>query len=186
MKKVERSEIVDYATYTDTRDETRPRALEAKARRRIMVGESFTFLFENRETVRYQVQEMMRVERIVRESEIQHELDTYNELLHPGGALGCSLLIGIDDPDERDRKLREWLGMTEHVYASLPGGERIRPAFDARQVGDDRLSSVQYLRFDLGGVTPVAIGIDMEALSVEAELSEEQRAALAEDLAEAD
>ena len=186
MRQVERSEILDYATYGDRRDELRPVALAAKAARRVLLADEFTFLFENRETVRYQVQEMMRVEHIVRETEIQHELDTYNELLHPRGTLGCSLLIGIDDPEERDEKLRAWLGLTEHLYAKLPDGALVRPKFDPRQVGDDRLSSVQYLSFEIGSEAPVALGIDLPALTISTPLTEAQRAALQADLDEPD
>ena len=184
MRPVERSEILDYQTYGDRRGELRPLALEAKAQRRIQVGEHFTFLFENRATVRYQVQEMMRTEKIAREADIQHELDTYNELLHPRGSLGCSLLIGIAEPEERDRLLRAWRGLVEHVYAELPDGTRVRPSFDARQVGDERLSSVQYLAFELGPVAPVALGVDMKGVEQRAELSDAQRAALQADLDE--
>lgn len=182
MDKIERSEIVDYQTYADTRDETRAAALAAKAARRVQVGDAFTFLFENRETVRYQIQEMMRVEKIVREAEIQHEIDTYNELLHDEGTLGCSLLIGIDDPEERDRKLREWRGAIDTIYAKLPDGTKARPSYDPRQVGDDRLSSVQYLAFEVGAEAPVAIGIDHPDIALETELTDAQRAALQADL----
>jgi len=182
MRPIERSELVDYQTYEDSRAETRPRALAAKKARRIHVGDHLTFLFENRETIRYQVQEMMRVERIVREAEIQHELDTYNELLHDDGSLGASLLIGIDDEDERNVKLREWLGLPSTLYAKLEDGTLVRPEFDPRQVGDDRLSSVQYLKFPLGGQTPVALGADHENLTVEVALTDAQRAALSADL----
>jgi hypothetical protein len=146
------------------------------------VGEHFTFLFENRETVRYQVQEMMRVEKIVKENEIQHELDTYNELLHPKGAIGCTLLIGIDDEAERDAKLREWMGLNDHIYAKMADGTRVAPTWDPRQVGDIRLSSVQYLSFALGDEAPVAIGIDMAGIEAETELSDGQREALRADL----
>ena len=81
MKPVLREELLDYVTYAERRDEIRARVLELKRPRRVHVGDELTFLFENRETVRYQVQEMMRVERIVREADILHELQTYNELL---------------------------------------------------------------------------------------------------------
>ena len=101
MKPVERSEILDYVTYSERRPQIRSSAMEAKEKRRVLVGEVFTFLFENQETVRYQVQEMMRVERIVKETDIAHELQTYNELLGGEGELGCTLLIGIDDEAER-------------------------------------------------------------------------------------
>lgn len=182
MRPVERSEILDYVTYDERRDALRPHALREKARRRITLGEHFTFLFENRETVRYQIQEMMRTERIVKEADIQHELDTYNELLGDEGELGCSLLIGIDDERERAEMLKAWIGLPEHLYARLEDGTRIRPTFDARQVGEDRLSAVQYLRFAVGTTAPVAIGIDMPGLELEAKLTPEQREVLQADL----
>ena len=182
MKPVQRAEILDYVTYGEKREEIRAAALRAKSVRRILVGEYFTFLFENHETVRYQVQEMMRVEKIVKEGDIQHELDTYNELLHPKGTIGCTLLIGIDDEAERDEKLKQWMGLNDHIYARTPDGTHIGPSWDPRQVGDTRLSSVQYLSFTLGDDAPVAIGISMPGIEAETELSDGQRDALQSDL----
>ncbi|MCA9650937.1 MAG: DUF3501 family protein [Myxococcales bacterium] len=183
MKPVERSELLDYVTYDEQRPTLRPLAIAAKAARRVEVGGgTFTFLFENRDTVRYQVQEMMRTERIVREADIQHELHTYNELLGGPGELGCTLLIGIDDEAERARKLVEWLALPERVYLELADGTRVRPRFDPRQVGEGRLSSVQYLKF-AAPRQPVAVGVELDGMQARTELSEEQRAALAEDLA---
>jgi hypothetical protein len=181
MKPVKRSEILDYVTYGEQRD-----AIEAKRLRRVILGEHFTFLFENRETVRYQIQEMVRVEQIVKEADIQHEVDTYNELLGSGGKLCATLLIGLEDEAERAEKLRAWLGLLEHIYAKLEDGSRVVPEWDPRQVGDDRLSSVQYISFALGERAPVALGIDWadQGLTLEAELGEEQRAALQADLDE--
>ena len=132
MKRVERSEILDYVTYGEQRGAIRDSALRAKSVRRILVGEYFTFLFENHETVLYQVQEMMRIEHIVKEDDIQHELDTYNELIHPAGTVGCTLLVGIDDEELRDQKLREWMGLNDHIYAKLPNGSLARPTWDPR------------------------------------------------------
>ncbi|HYG70022.1 MAG TPA: DUF3501 family protein [Anaeromyxobacteraceae bacterium] len=183
MRKVQREQIMDLATYDRSRDEIRPRILEAKRKRRVHVGGVLTFLFENASTIRYQVQEMLRAERIQDEAAIRHELDTYNELLGDRGELGVSLLIEIADPAERDRKLREWLALPGHLYAKLESGEKVRPRFDPRQVGTDRLSSVQYLKLDVKGAVPVAIGCDLPGLEVETALGEEQRAALREDLA---
>ncbi|MGB5266477.1 MAG: DUF3501 family protein [Polyangiales bacterium] len=182
MKPIERSELLDYVTYGERRDEIRASALRAKSVRRILVGEHFTFLFENRETVLYQIQEMMRIERIVKEDDIQHELDTYNELIHPRGTVGCTLLVGIDDEAERAGKLRAWLGLNEHIYAKAPDGSLRKPTWDPRQVGDDRLSSVQYLSFGIGDEAPSAIGIGMPGIEAETELSGPQREALHEDL----
>lgn len=182
MKPVTRQEIVDYVTYGEERAKFRERVMEQKDKRRIHLGEHFTFLFENRDTVRYQVQEMMRAEQIVKEADILHELETYNELLGGEGELGCTLLIEIDDPDDRNRKLREWRSLPQHLYARLEDGTRVPATFDPRQVGDERLSSVQYLKFKVGKQPPEALGVEMEGLSLEVRIGEAQRAALAEDL----
>jgi hypothetical protein len=181
VKKVVRSDIISLQEYDDRRDDIRRSAMEAKRVRRVHVG-PLTFLFENPETVRYQVQEMARAERLYREPEIQHEIDTYNELLGEPGELGCSLLIEIAEPAERDAKLRAWRELPGHLYAQLEDGRRVRAVYDRRQVGDDRLSSVQYLKFPVGGAAPVAIGSDLPALEVETALTPEQRAALDADL----
>jgi hypothetical protein len=183
VKPVERSEVVDYRSYEELRPALRQAVMEAKGRRRIHVGASFTFLFENALTIRYQVQEMMRAERIVRERDIRHELETYNALLGGEGELGCTLLIEIDDPGERAVRLREWLALPEHIYARLPDGTRVRPRFDPAQRGEERLSSVQYLKFAVGRDAPIAIGIDLPGIESETALTPEQRAALAQDLA---
>ncbi len=182
MRPVDRSEILDWMTYDERRDELRPGVLAIKAARRVQVGDAFTFLFENRDTVRYQVQEMMRTERIVREADVLHELTTYNELLGGTGELGCTLLIGIDDERERATKLVEWIRLPYHVYARLPDGSLVRPRFDPRQVGEERLSSVQYFKLAVGQAAPVAIGVDLPGLSVESELDAVTRAALQADL----
>jgi hypothetical protein len=126
---------------------------------------------------------MVRVERMTRDEDVRHELETYNELLGGKGEVGATLLIELPDPAERDRKLREWLDLPRHLYLALDDGTKVRPTFDARQVGTDRLSSVQYFKFDVKGRTPVAAGTDLPALVGETRLSEEQRAALAADLA---
>ena len=182
MKPVERSEILDYVTYNEQREAIRASALHAKSERRVLVGQYFTFLFENHETVRYQIQEMMRIERIVKEEDIRHELQTYNELIHPKGILGCTLLVGIDDEAERDEKLKDWMGLNSHIYARLPDGSLVTPTWDPRQVGEERLSSVQYLTFAIGADPPTAIGVDLAGIEAETELSEAQRDALREDL----
>jgi len=182
-KPVSRADLVDYQTYEDGRDDFRRRAMAAKDARRVHVGPYLTFLFENTLTIRYQIQEMMRTERIVRERDIRHELETYNAVLGGRGELGCTLLIEIDDPAERTAKLQEWFELPFHVYARLEDGAKVRPTFDEAQRGDNRLSSVQYLKFPVQGRVPVAVGADLSGLEVEAALTAEQRAALADDLA---
>ena len=182
MKRVIRQEILDYVTYEEQRDKFRKKIMKIKELRRINVGGVLSFLFENTDTVRYQIQEMIRVERMVKETDILHEIKTYNELLGDSGELGCTLLIEIDDPDERDKKLGQWLELPKHLYLSLEDESRIRASFDERQIGDARLSSVQYIKFNTGGKTPVAIGSDLPLLKVETVLTFDQKKALSEDL----
>lgn len=183
MKRVARAEIVDYATYEDERERFRARVLEVKRVRRVHVGPVLTLLFENPLTVRYQIQEMLRAERIVREADILHEIATYNELLGDEGELGATLLIEIDDPAERAEKLSAWWALPAHVYVRLADGTRVRARFDARQRGDDRVSAVQYLTFAVRGATPVAVGVDLPGLTHETALDDEQQRALGADLA---
>jgi hypothetical protein len=183
VKPVQRDEIVDYQTYEEIRPRFREEVMAAKSERRIHVGNHLTFLFENPLTIRYQIQEMMRAERIVREKDIRHELDTYNGVLGGPGELGCTLLVEIDDPGNRDARLGEWFDLPEHLYARLEDGRRIRPDFDEGQRGRGRLSSVQYLKFPVEGHVPVAMGSDLPGLEVETRLTEAQRAALGRDLA---
>jgi hypothetical protein len=182
VKPVERSEIVDYVTYEEGREAFRDRVLEAKAARRVHIGEYLTLLFENPLTVRYQMQEMIRAERIVKEGDIRHEIDTYNELLGGEGELGCTLLVEIEDPQARTEKLREWWSLPEKTYLLLKDGTRIWAKFDERQRGHDRVSAVQYLKFNTGGQVPVAAGVDMPKLKAETQLTSAQREALVADL----
>ena len=182
MRPVGRDEIVDYGTYEERRDALRREAMAAKDARRVHLGEHFTLLFENRLTVRYQIQEMMRVERIVREADIQHEIDTYNELLGGPGELGCTLLIEIEDAGERAAKLARWHGLPARFYLTLPDGRRVHARMDARQEDERRISSVHYLRFDTGGATPLAAGIDFPGLETSVALDARQQDALRDDL----
>jgi hypothetical protein len=148
MRPVEVGEIKNIADYELIRPESRPKAMALKDRRRIRVGEHLTFLFENRETVRYQIQEMMRIERIVRSQDIAHEVKTYNELIPASGELSASLLIEYEVPEQRDVRLRELLGLEHHVWLEVDG-KRSQARFDDRQISTDRLCAVQYVRFRL-------------------------------------
>lgn len=181
MRKVQRADVLDYQTYNEQREAFRRRILLEKGKRRIHVGEYLTFLFESTDTILYQVQEMMRLEHIVREKDVQHEVDTYNQLLGGPGELGCTLLIEIDDQQLRNDKLKRWLDLPQHLYMRTASGARVGAIWDPAQVGDARLSSVQYLKFPLGSRQPVAIGSDHPDLKAETELSPEQRATLSAD-----
>lgn len=180
--KVERSEILDFLTYADRRDAIRASAMAAKDLRRVHLGEHLTLLFENRETIRYQIQEMVRAEQMVRESDIQHELDTYNAVLGGVGELGCTLLIEITDAALRPVLLRRWRGLPGHLHLTFTDGSREAARFDDTQMNGERLSSVQFLRFPVGDRTPSGVMVDLPELAAGTSFSPATRRALLEDL----
>jgi hypothetical protein len=184
MKTVARDEILDYVTYEERRGDVRASAMRAKDARRVHVGPHLTFLFESHETIRYQVLEMVRAERMVKEADIRHELETYNELLGGPGEVGCTLLVELDDPAERAEKLVRWIALPKHLYVRRADGTKAFARYDERQVGDTRVSSVQYLKFEVGPQAPVAVGCDHPdpELKHETPLTDPQRAALQGDL----
>ena len=149
MEPVKMSEVVNIAEYEKIRPDFRKKVIAEKERRRVMVGPNFTFLFENHLTVLYQVQEMMRVERIVEDKAIAHEVSTYNELLPPPGGLGATLLVEFPEAETRVQRLRELLGIEHHVWLKVGDLPPLKGSFDTRQMGDDKISSVQYLTFSL-------------------------------------
>ncbi len=161
-RKVQRKELLDYQTYNDTREQTRAVAMRVKAIRRIHVGEVLTFLFENADTTRYQIQEMMLVERIARETDIVHELHTYNATIGEPGEVGCTLLIELTEERVRAEKLNLWLDLPNTLYIRCADGTLVRPHFDPAQVGEARLSSVQYLKFNVGDRHMVSVGCDFD------------------------
>jgi hypothetical protein len=183
MKKVERSDILDFVTYEEQRTEIRANAMRVKALRRIHLGENLTFLFENSETVRYQILEMVRAEKMVKEADILHEIKTYNELVGNNGELGCTLLVEIADADDRAEKLATWVGLPEKLYLKFADETKAFAQVDERQNEDEKISSVQFLKFNCVGKTPVAIGCEHIALPIEMNLSELQIKALGDDLA---
>jgi len=182
MPKVQRSEILDFLTYGEQRDRIRAEAMAAKALRRVHLGEYLTFLFENRTTIRYQILEMVRAEQIVREAQIQHELDTYNAVLGGDGELGCTLLIEIRDEADRNILLRRWRDLPEHIFMTFTDGTRKAARFDEEQMSDEKLSAVQFLKFTVGSRTPLGVMTDLPELVTDAVLSPETRAALLLDL----
>jgi len=182
MARVDRSEILDFLTYADRRDAIRASAMAAKDLRRVHLGEHLTLLFENRETIRYQIQEMVRAEQMVREADIRHELDTYNAILGGEGELGCTLLIEIPDAALRPVLLRRWRGLPGHLHLTFTDGTRETARFDDTQMDGERLSSVQFLLFSVGGGTPAGLVVDLPELAAGTSLGPATRRALLEDL----
>ena len=182
MKRVSREEVRTAADYAAARDEFRRSVIMQKDLRRIHVGAYLTFLFENHATVLYQIQEMIRTENLTREADIQHEIATYNELLGDKGELGCTLLIEIEDPAKRAELLSRWKGLPETLYVETQNGTRVPAQFDARQVGEHRISSVHYLKFRLGDQVPAKVGCAFPEIAAETILTQSQVSALCADL----
>jgi hypothetical protein len=151
MKILELDEIIDHDRYAGLRPAYRSAVIAYKRSRRVAVGENITLVFENRETIRFQVQEMMWVEGIRGANKIQHELDTYNELIPTWGGLSATLFVDITDGEAIRATLERLVGIDESVSLILGAdGEQVVPArFDSKQMEEDRLSAVQYIQFHL-------------------------------------
>ena len=191
MQKLVLSDVLPPQAFLAVRDERRSAVIALKKRRRVSVGPQVTLVFENRETMRWQVEEMCRAEGITDPAKIQHEIDTYNGVLPGDGALGATLFIEVQSDAALRNSLDRLVGLQNHVWIVV-GGERVRAAFDEEQFTTDKLAAVQYLEFPLGekarGLlavpgTEVRLAVDHPAYEHEARLSETTRAELASDLA---
>lgn len=191
MKPVSREEILSFEEWERVRSRLRPLFIYARSRRRLSVGAHLTLLFENGQTIWYQIEEMLRAEKIAAPEAVQHEIDTYNELLPPAGGLAATMLIEFDDAAERDAALRRLVGLESHVRLKL-GDKKIPAKFDTRQMSTERISSVQFVRFEaavdadafekLAEAGKVAIEIDHPNLAVSIGITGALAEALAEDL----
>ena len=154
MRPIEATELWSLDEYETVRPEFRRQIIALKERRRVDVGPLVTFLFMNRDLVRSQVMEMVRIERIVDPEAVAHELMTYNGLLPGPGELSAVILIAAVGVEQIRDTLDRLVGLNEHV-ALLLDDETIPGVFDPAQFEDDRISAVQYVRFRL---TPVQAG----------------------------
>ena len=182
MRPLRLEEIVDRETYAGLREEYRRRVIEHKRARRLAVGERVTLLFEDRETLRFQVQEMLSVERIDAPEPVQHELDVYNELMPGERELSATLFVEIEELSRIRAELDRLVGIDEHVALRVGadrGAARIPARFDPKQREEDRISAVQYIRFSLDPdaarrfadpAVPAAIEIDHPNYRCEAAL----------------
>jgi hypothetical protein len=149
MKPIARDEILGLAEYERIREHFRTRVIAEKKARRVALGPKLSLVFENRDTVLLQIQEMLRTERITREGAIQHEIDTYNELVPGEGQLSATLLIEIPDKEERDAFLVAAAGIEKHLWLAT-GTRRVGSVAPAREGAvDGRTTAVHYLKFTL-------------------------------------
>jgi len=191
MRKVKLEDLTGPSRYAEMRDEFRRRIIALKRHRRIGVGDRVTLVFENFDTILFQTQEMLHVERINDLDRVREELDVYNELIPGENELSATLLIEITEQEGIAAELKRLIGIDEHV--ALRVGEQAFPAlFAPGRSTDEKLSAVQYVRFRLSpdavenfareGVA-VDIVIDHPNYQARATLDEGQRASLAADLA---
>ena len=151
MRPLTASDIKNLHEYELERPAFRARVAALKSRRRLPLGPLMSLVFENRDTVRFQIQEMLRVERIVQPDKVQHELETYNSLLPGPGEVSATLFIEITDAARMREILDAFIGLDEPGRVALRVGARRVPArFDAAQSREDRNSAVHYVRFALG------------------------------------
>jgi hypothetical protein len=148
MKPIERSEVMGLADYETIRDRFRARVIQEKKERRVNLGPHATCVFENRDTVLLQIQEMLRTERITREAAILHEIETYNELVPKAHELSATILIEIEDKETRERFLVDAHGL-ERQFALVIGGERCTGKNDPSREHPERTTAVHYVKFDL-------------------------------------
>jgi len=148
MKPLRQADLIPYAEYERQREEFRSRIIALKQRRRISVGPLITLVFENRETLKFQIQEMIRVERIFDPVKVQEELDVYNALLPAGGELSATLLIEITDEARIKHWLDTFMGLDHgQKVAIVAGNERIFGGFEGGHSHETKISAVHFVRF---------------------------------------
>ena len=146
MHKVALADIVGNAAYERERQQRRERIIELKRNRRVSVGDQVTLVFENRDTVIFQIQEMMRAEKISDLDKIREEIEVYNELIPAPGELSATLFLEIEDQTHLREELLKFLGIDESVYLKV-GDDSIHARFEEGRSKEDKISAVQYVKF---------------------------------------
>jgi Protein of unknown function (DUF3501) len=151
MPQIARESLLTLEAYAKQRKDFRVRVMEHKKRRSLALGEHVTLLFEDELTIRYQVQEMLRIERIFEEEGIQDELDAYNPLIPDGSNFKATMMIEYPEVEERRRMLARLRGIEERVWLQVEGCARVYAVADEdlERENADKTSSVHFLRFEL-------------------------------------
>lgn len=178
MKPIARDELLELGAYEKVRDNFLRSVIERKRARYVKLGTNMTALFENRDTVLLQIQEMLRTERISQEAAIAHELETYNALVPGDRELSLTLFIEYQDRDERERMLQALAGL-EDKFRLRVGNEVVPVVPDERGSDRERTMAVHYIKFPmtesayaafLAGNVPVSLEVEHAAYSAVAEL----------------
>ena len=185
------AEIRSIEDFIAVRDSLRDRVIALKRHRRLFVGDSITLVFENRETLLWQIHEMVRVENITKPQGVAHECATYSQLLPGDGELSATLFLEIEHDANIRSQLDRLIGIDE-ATAMVIGDDVIPARFDPGQMAADRISAVHYIRFPLtplqidalaGSGADVRVRIEHPHYRAEARLETETRRMLAGDLA---
>jgi len=170
MQKLTRADLMSLEQYADQRKAFHARVMEHKQPRRVALGGHVTLLFEDRLTIQYQIQEMLRVERIFEPEGIEDELGVYNPLIPDGSNLKATLLVEFEEVEERKRALQELIGLEDKVWIKIGDFEPVKPIADEdmERENAEKTSSVHFLRFEFTpemiaaakNGAPLAIGVD--------------------------
>ncbi len=194
MPQVTRESLMTLEAYARARPEFRTKVIAHKKRRTVRLGQHMTLLFEDELTVRYQIQEMLRIEKIFEDDGIAHELESYNPLIPNGTNLKATMLIEYEDAEVRKRELAQLKGVEDRVWLQVEGCPKVWPIADEdlERENEHKTSSVHFLRWELNpemvaalkyGVS-LSIGVDHPHYQAElAPVHDETRNALAADLA---
>ncbi|MDY6945538.1 MAG: DUF3501 family protein [Pseudomonadota bacterium] len=188
-----RADLMSLEQYSTARKQFRSRVLEHKRNRMVPIGPNVTWAFEDRLTIQYQVQEMLRVERIFESAGIEDELNAYNPLIPDGSNWKATFLIEFPDALERKQRLAAMKGIEDRCWVQVEGLERAFAVADEdlERENEEKTSSVHFLRFELDAQmvaqvkagAPVKAGIDHPSYNHEVTLAPAQRDSLAGDLA---
>ncbi len=193
MAKVSRESLMTLEAYAKARPEFRRKVIEHKKNRKLALGAHVTLLFEDELTVRYQIQEMLRIEKIFEEEGIEHELDAYNPLVPDGRNFKATMLIEYEDAELRRRELARLRGIEDRLWVQVEGTPRVYAIADEdlERENDDKTSAVHFVRFELSDAMAAAlkrgaalsVGVDHDNYRAEASpLPAAIRAALLADL----
>ncbi len=193
MQKLTRDDLMSLERYAEARDDFRAEVLAHKKNRRIALGTNAALYFEDRLTMQYQVQEMLRIERIFEADGINEELDAYNPLIPDGSNWKATFMVEFPDVDERRAMLKSLVGIEDRVYVQVEDFDRVFAIADEdlERSDEEKTSAVHFLRFELTdemiaalkGGARLAAGIEHENYRVEiAPIAENIRASLVGDL----
>ncbi|MCA1829515.1 MAG: DUF3501 family protein [Myxococcales bacterium] len=187
MNPLSTNDLWPLPVYEGVREQFRREVIEAKKDRRVQVGPAMSFVFENRLTVKFQVQEILRIERIQDPAQVAEEVEGFNTMLPGEGELSATLMIELQGTDpEVKAALARLYGLRDHVWLET-AGKRIQGFVEPGREEPGRVSAVQYVRFKVPDPQalvkgPAAIVIDHPAYSFRTELTEPVRRSLAQDL----